>query len=104
MLRLLLRFVSLCLLAAAFITFIIDAKRSYAAAMLSFTSLNEFFTLYAPDKWALAQDFIDRHTRPMHTMIAELLRSPVWLSFAVAGALFAWLGKKPARKFGFSSR
>ncbi len=104
MLRLLLRFVSLCLLATAFITLIVDAKRSYAAAMLSFTSLNEFFTLFAPDKWALAQDFIDQHARSMHAIIAGLLRSPVWLSFAAAGALFAWLAKKPARKFGFSSR
>jgi hypothetical protein len=104
MLRLLFRFFSLCMLATAFITLIIDAKRSYTAAMLSFTSLNEFFTLLAPDKWALAQDFIDRHAHPMHAVSAELFRSPVWLSFAAAGGLFGWLGKKPARKFGFSSR
>ncbi len=104
MLRLLLRFFSLCLLAAAFIAFIIDARRSYAAAMVSFTPLSDLFTLLAPGKWALAQEFIDRHARPMHAMTAEFVSLPVWLGFAVTGGLFGWLGKRPARKFGFSSR
>jgi hypothetical protein len=104
MVRFFLRFFSLCLLATAFITFIIDARASYAAATLSLTPTGDFFTLLAPGKWALAQDFIDRHAYPMHAITAKLLRLPVWLSFAVAGGLFGWLGKKPARKFGFSSR
>jgi hypothetical protein len=104
MLRFLLRFFSLCLLAAAFITFIIDARRSYAVAMVSFTPLSDLFTLLAPSKWALAQEFIDRHARPMQAMTAEFVSLPVWLGFAVAGGLFRWLGKRPARKFGFSSR
>jgi hypothetical protein len=104
MLRLILRFFSLCLLATAFITFIIDARRSYGAATFSPTPLSEFFTLLLPGKWALVQDFIDRHLHPMHTITAEILRLPVWLSFAVAGGFLAWLAKKPARKFGFSSR
>jgi len=103
-LRLLLRFLSVCLLATAFITFIIDARHSYTAATLTLTPIGEFLTVLVPGKWALAQDFIDRHLHPMHAITAELLRLPVWLSFAVAGGFIARLGKKPARKFGFSSR
>jgi hypothetical protein len=104
MFRLLLRFLSLCLLATAFITFIIDARHSYAAATLTLTSISEFLTFLVPGKWALAQDFIDRHLHPMHAITADLLRLPVWFSFAVVGGFIAWLAKKPARKFGFSSR
>jgi hypothetical protein len=104
MLRLILRFFSLCLLATAFITLIIDARRSYGAATLSVTPLSEFLTLFVPGKLALVQDFIDRHVHPMRAITAELLRLPVWFNFAVVGGIIAWLAKKPARKFGFSSR
>ncbi len=104
MVRLLLRFVSLCLLATAFIAFVIDAQNSYAAAALSFTSVSEYLTSLIPTKWALAQEYIDRHLHPLRPITAEILRLPVWFSFAVIGGSLAWLAKKPARKFGFSSR
>lgn len=104
MLRLLLRFLSLCLLATAFLTFIIDAKHSYEAATLTITPISEFLALLPPGKWALAQDFIDRRLPPMHAITAQLLRLPVCFSFAVIGGIIAWLAKKPARKFGYSSR
>jgi len=96
-----LRFLSLCLLAAAFIMLVIDAKRSYASAALFSTPAGEALAAFAPEQWAAAQDFIERHAS---AAVAEFARWPAWLCLAVCGAVLAWLGKKPRPKFGFSSR
>ena len=99
-----LRFLSLCLLASAFIVFVIDAMRSYGAATLSLTPLGDALVAYAPEKWAASQSFLGRHVHLMNAVTAEFLRLPVWFVLAVTGVLIAWLGKKPPPKFGFSSR
>jgi hypothetical protein len=99
-----LRFLGLCLLAAAFIMFIIDAKRSYMAATLYLTPASEALAAFAPGQWAAAQNFFERHDHLMNAISAELSRWPAWLLLAVCGVLAAWLGKRPRPKFGFSSR
>jgi hypothetical protein len=99
-----LRFLSLCLLAAAFIMLVIDAKRSYASAALYSTPAGEALAAFAPERWAAAQDFVERHAQLMSAAVVEFARWPAWLCLAVCGAVLAWLGKKPRPKFGFSSR
>jgi hypothetical protein len=99
-----LRFLSLCLLAAAFIMLVIDAKRSYASAALFSTPAGEALAAFAPEQWAAAQNFVERHAQLMSAALAEFARWPAWLCLAVCGAVLAWLGKKPRPKFGFSSR
>jgi len=106
MIRLLLRFLSLCLLAIAFIALVVDATRSFAAGKLSFTPIGETLSTLAPETWAYGQSFIERHAHPFlwNSILSELGYLPVWFGFGVAGIFFAWLAKKPAQKFGFSSR
>ena len=102
--RLCLRFLSLCLLAAAFILFVIDAKRSYAGAVLLLTPAGDALAAFAPEQWAAAQNFVERHIHVMSAALVAFASWPAWLCLAFLGILAAWLGKKPAPKFGFSSR
>jgi hypothetical protein len=92
------------LLAAAFIMFVIDAKRSYGAAMLYLTPASEALAAFAPEQWAVSQYFVERHGHLMSAAVAEFARWPAWLWLAFSGAIAAWLGKKPRPEFGFSGR
>jgi len=106
MFRLLLRFFGLCLLATAFVTLVGDLTRSVAAARLSVTPLGEALMELAPGKMALAQAFVARSVRPFlwDPLLADLMRLPVWLAVGAIGSLAIRLGRKPAPRFGFSSR
>lgn len=106
MLRLLLRFLGLCLLATAFATLIVDTTRSISSGQLSLTPVGDTLLALAPAKLAAAHPLIEPHVRSFlwDPLLADLARMPVWLVAAIAGILAAWLGKKPRPKFGFSSR
>ena len=106
MFRLFLRFLGLCLLAIAFTTVIVDATRSVLTGKLYITTIGETLLALAPAKLAMARALIEHHVHPFiwDSILADLMRLPVWLAAGVAGTLAAWLGKKPAPKFGFSSR
>jgi hypothetical protein len=106
MVRLLLRFLGLCLLAAAFVTLLGDVTRSVAGARLYVTPLRETLAALAPGKLALAQAFVERQVHPFiwDPVLVDLMRLPVWLALGAVGCLAIWLGSKPAPKFGFSSR
>lgn len=106
MLRLLLRFLGLCLLAAAFVALLGDVTRSVASSRLYVTPLGEWFMAHAPGEMALAQAFVERHVHPIildHVMV-DLMHLPVWLAVGTIGCLAIRLGRKRAPKFGYSSR
>ena len=103
---LLLRFLGLCLLATAFAMLIVDATRSAMSGQLSITPVGDTLLALAPVKLAAVRVLIEQHVRPFiwDPVLVNLARMPVWLATAIAGILAARLGKKPAPKFGFSSR
>jgi hypothetical protein len=106
MFRLVLRFLGLCLLATAFVTVVVDFTRSVAGGKEYVTPLGETLMVLAPREMALAQGFIERHVHPFiwDPILVDLMRLPVWLTVGVIGCLAIRLGRKPAPKFGFSSR
>ena len=106
MFRLLLRFLGLCLLATAFVTLLGDVTRSVAHARLTVTSLNETLMALAPGKLALAQAFVERRVHPFiwDPVCVDLMRVPVWLAVGAFGCMAIRLGRRPAPRFGFSSR
>jgi hypothetical protein len=106
MFRLFLRFLGLCFLATAFITLLGDVTRSVAGARLYVTPLGEALMGLAPDKVALAQAFVARRVHPFiwDPFLVDLMRLPVWLAVGAIGCLAIRLGRKPAPRFGFSSR
>ena len=106
MIRFCLRLLGLCLLAVAFITFLMDALHSSVGGIIRLTSLSQSLTMLLPGKLASLQDFIDRHLTPFlyDPVLVTVLRLPVWLVSGLAGMLCLRLGAKSAPKFGFSSR
>lgn len=106
MFRLLLRFLGLCLLAAAVVGLIVDTTHGLSSKTLVFTSIGESLAALLPAKLDLARDYIERHVHPFvwDPVLVHLLRLPQWLVLGVIGALALRLGGKPAPKFGFSSR
>ena len=106
MFRLLLRFLGLCLLAAAFVTLLGDITHSVAGARLSVTPLGETLMALAPGELGLAQAFVERRLHPFiwDPVLVDLMRLPAWLAGGAMGWLAIWLGGKPAPRFGFSSR
>ncbi len=106
MLRLLFRFLGLCFLATAFVTLVGDLTRSVVGARLTVTPLGETLMALAPGKLAVAQAFVEHQVHPYiwDPILVELMHLPVWLAVGGIGCLAIWLGRKPAPKFGFSSR
>jgi hypothetical protein len=106
MFRLLLRFLGLCLLAIAFVALLGDVIHSVAGARLSVTPLGETLMALAPGKLALAQAFVARQVHPFiwDPVLVDLMRLPAWLAVGAIGCLAIRLGRKPAPRFGFSSR
>lgn len=106
MFRLLLRFLGLCLLAAAAVGLIVDTTHSLSSKTLVVTSIGESLMTLLPSKFEVARDYIERHVPPFvwDPVLVDLLRLPEWLVYGVIGALALRLGSKPAPKFGFSSR
>ncbi|MGH6835803.1 MAG: hypothetical protein ACREC9_09710 [Methylocella sp.] len=106
MVRLILRFLGLCLLAAAFVTLLRDVARSVADARIYVTPLGETLMALAPGKLALVQTFVERRVHPFlwDPVLVDLMRLPAWLAVGVIGLLAIRLGRKPAPRFGFSSR
>jgi hypothetical protein len=106
MFRLVLRLLGLCLLAAAFVTLIVDATRSVTVGTLSVTSIDASFMALLPLKFGLARDFIEGRVPPVvwDPVFVDLLRLPTWIVCGVIGGLLIGLGSKPAPKFGYSSR
>ncbi len=106
MFRLLLRLLGLCLLATAFVFLIGDVTRSVAGGRLYVTPLGERLMALAPGKLALTQAFVERQIHPFlwDPVLVDLMRLPVWLAVGAIGCLAIWLGRKPAPRFGCSSR
>ena len=106
MLRLLMRFLGLCLLATAFVALLGDGTRSVAGSRLYVTPLGAWLMALAPGKMALAQAFVERQVRPFiwDPVMVDLMHLPVWLALGAIGCLAIWLGRKPAPRFGYSSR
>lgn len=106
MIRLFLRFLGLCLLAAAFVFLIVDATHSASSGTLYVTSIGESLVTLLPGKFVLVRDFIESHVHRViwNPVLVDFLRVPVWLVLGVIGGLTIRLGSKPAPKFGFSSR
>ena len=106
MFRLLLRFLGLCLLATAFVTLLSDVTRSVMGGRLYVTPIGETLVTLTPGKLGLAQAFVERQVHPFiwDPVLVDLMRLPVWLAVGAIGCLAIWLGRKPAARFGFSSR
>ncbi|MFT4096665.1 MAG: hypothetical protein QM651_06045 [Rhodoblastus sp.] len=106
MLRVIIRFLGLLLLAAAFAALVIDGTKSIASDTLIVTPLAQIAQQVAPSKFALLQGAIESRFghfawKPVTT---TLLALPGWLCAGALGGLLFAATRRRIVKVGYSSR
>ncbi|WP_026379350.1 hypothetical protein [Afifella pfennigii] len=103
MIRFILRFLAIWLMAAGLVMVVIDGTRSIAESRLLFTPLAETWSNWAATSLAAFQTAIE--TSPSAWMWGGaarfLLAAPTFAILLVVALLFFWLGR-PRRRFQFA--
>jgi hypothetical protein len=103
MVRFLIRFLGLLLVAASFVGLVIDGTRAIANGTVSFTPLGEVAFRLFPKSFPLIEPAVTRHVHPLlwDPILLNLFLLPAAvLGFAV-GALLLWLGRKREEPIGY---
>ena len=103
MIRFLLRFLGLWILAAAFVWVVIDGTKSIAGNGISFTRLGQTWYDLNPNSLQLLQPAIERHVAVWlwNPVIQTVLEQPTWLVLGVLGAVLILLGRKKRPMIGY---
>lgn len=105
MVRFLLRFVGYVLVAAGFVTLVIDGARSIANTALQFTALGETLALLLRERYQLLQPMLVQiHPLLWDPAMLHLIRAPTALVALVLGFLLLRLGQRPPRQIGIVTR
>lgn len=106
MLRVIVRFIGLMLLAAGFAALVIDGARSIASNAIVLTSLGEMFAQALPKSFPGWQSAIDKKFGPWawDPFMTTLLAMPNWLAAAALGALLFLLTRRRQVQIGYSGR
>jgi membrane-bound ClpP family serine protease len=104
MIRFLLRFLGLWILAAAFVFFVYDGTKSIAGNQLYVTKLGESWNAIDSTSLQLLQPAIERHVTPWlwDPVAMSVLTAPTWVVLAVVGAILILLGRKKKPLIGYA--
>ena len=104
MIRFLLRFLGLLLLALAFIFVIYDGMKSIVDRTFYATALGQFWTEVHASSLQAAQSSVERNVSGTlwSLAIAPLLEQPAAAVFAIIGVVFIVLGRKPKPLIGYA--
>jgi len=104
MIRFLLRFIGLWILAAGFVFFVYDGTRSIAGNALYLTKFNEIWNAVHSSSLQLLQTSIERHAGAWvwDQMFVPVLTAPISLIFGVLGAALILLGRKKKPLIGYA--
>ncbi len=102
MLRVIVRFIGLMLLAAGFAALVIDGARSIASNAIVLTSLGEMFAQGLPKTFPTWQAAIDRKfgAWAWDPFMTTLLALPNWLAAAILGGLLFVLTRRRRVQIG----
>ena len=103
MIRFVLRYLGLWILAAAFVWIVIDGTKSIAGNGISFTQLGQTWYDLNPNSLQLLQPAIERHVAVWlwNPVIQTVLEQPTWLVLGVLGAVLILLGRKKRPMIGY---
>lgn len=106
MLRVLIRFLGLMLLATGFAALVVDGARSIASDTLVLTSLGQTLAGVAPAKYPLLQSAVENRFGhwAWDPLLTTLLALPTWLVACVLGALLFALARRRRVTVGYASR
>ena len=106
MLRIILRFLGLMLLAGGFAALVVDGTRSIASNTLVLTSLGETLMDMAPTKYPLWQAAIEKKfgAWAWDPVTSTLFALPNWLIAGAIGGLLFLITRRRRATIGYSSR
>lgn len=104
MIRFLLRFVGLILLAAAFILVVYDGTKSIAGNSLSLTTVQALWELINPASLARLKPLVEPYARGLlwDPLTISLLAAPAWSLLGAIGILLLFLGRKRRPLIGYA--
>jgi hypothetical protein len=104
MIRFLLRFVGLWILAAGFVFFVYDGTKSIAGSALYTTKLGDTWGVVHSASLQMLQPAIERHVAVWlwDPVALSVLTAPTWLVFGVLGAALILLGRKKKPLIGYA--
>src|SRR6476619_6960595 len=103
MIRFLLRFVGMMLLALAFIFFVYDGTKSIADQRLYITKVAEVWATFHETSLAQLQPALERLAIWLWDPVARyILDAPVCLVLLILGTIFVLLGRKKRRLIGYA--
>jgi hypothetical protein len=104
MIRFLFRFLGLLLLAAAFITLVIDGTKSIAGRGLTVTPFGQYWNDIHSTSLQLLQPALERHVAEWlwDPVALNILTAPAWLVLGLLGAVLMLIGRKKRRPIGYA--
>jgi hypothetical protein len=106
MFRFLFRFVGWWLLAGAFVALVIDGTRSITAGRIVIMPLAEAWVAVHPQSadWLKATVERDLPAWVWDPLLVYVLFAPLWAVLGVLGLLLIFIGRRPPKLIGYSSR
>jgi len=104
MIRFLLRFLGLWILAAAFVGLVVDGTKSIAGNAIFFTKLGKTWSDLSPGTLLLLQPAVERHVAQWlwNPVIQTVLEQPTWLVLGILGSFLILVGRKKKPLIGYS--
>jgi hypothetical protein len=102
MIRFLLRFIGLCLLATAFFFLVYDGTRSIANQHLLYTKVGEAWALVDQSSLDRAQDWVMQKAAWAATPLDRFFNLPCWIVLTIAAMILIALGRKKKPLIGYA--
>jgi hypothetical protein len=103
MIRFLLRFIGLCLLATAFVFFVYDGTKSIANQQLIYVRVAEVWAIIDQNSLNLVQDWLKQKvTWAWDPYMQKIFELPTWLVLGVVATILILLGRKKKPLIGYA--
>lgn len=103
MIRFLLRFIGLCLLASAFVFLVYDGERSIVNQHATYTDLEQGWALVDQDHLNLAQNWLKlKIAWAWDPYFQKLFEIPIWAILALVALILILLGRKKRPLIGYA--
>lgn len=104
--RFLFRLAGFLLLAAGFVSLVIDGARAIADDNPAFTHLGPVLARLMPGFYPRIEPLAVEKVGPYlwDPVLVNLFEAPAFAAAALLGALMLWIGRKPPEPIGFSTR
>jgi hypothetical protein len=104
MIRFVLRFIGLCLLATAFVFFVYDGTKSIANQQLIYVRVADVWAIIDQNSLALLQPAIQHHAPQWvwDPVTMSILNGPTWLVLGILAVILILLGRKKRPLIGYA--